>query len=404
MKQAIIIATAIAILLTIAIEPCTADEKAAAKATPVKRPLVEVAFVLDTTGSMSGLIEGAKRKIWFIANQIVLGKPRPDLRIALVPYRDKGDEYVTKVYDLTDNIDEVYKNLSGFRAAGGGDGPENVNQALHDAVYKLSWSKDKDRRTLKIIYLVGDCPPHNEYKDVPTYDKIAYAAINKKGIYVNTVLCGSNSQARKVWQEIARMAEGTFAQIDQGGGVSDIATPYDGELAKLNAEPSTTAVYYGRRKARNTAREMTEAAATTMPDGAAADRATYMSKGGEGKASTIAGRRGKGGGPGVKDLVDEVRDGKVDLSKLKAKHLPENMQKMTPAAQKAYIAKQQVRRDEILRKITALSTKRAAHVKKQLAETEGDKAKKGFDYKVVEALRIQAARKNIKYKSAANDD
>ena len=33
----------------------------------IAKPVVEVAFVLDTTGSMGGLIEGAKRKIWSIA-------------------------------------------------------------------------------------------------------------------------------------------------------------------------------------------------------------------------------------------------------------------------------------------------------------------------------------------------
>jgi len=106
------------------------------RAAPAVQPRVEVAFVLDTTGSMGGLIAGAKEKIWYIANQIVLGKPTPIVRMALVPYRDKGDEYVTKVFDLTDNIDQVYTDLMKFQAGGGGDSPENVNQALHDAVHK----------------------------------------------------------------------------------------------------------------------------------------------------------------------------------------------------------------------------------------------------------------------------
>ena len=64
-------------------------------------PRVEVAFVLDTTGSMGGLIEGAKRRIWSIARRIGEGRPRPHLRLALVAYRDRGDAYVTQVHDLT---------------------------------------------------------------------------------------------------------------------------------------------------------------------------------------------------------------------------------------------------------------------------------------------------------------
>src|SRR5436309_15303678 len=93
------------------------------------KPKVEVVFCLDTTGSMGGLIEGAKQKIWAICNQVASGKPTPDLKVGLVAYRDKGDAYVTRVTDLTDDLDEVHKHLMGFKAEGGGDAPESVNQA-----------------------------------------------------------------------------------------------------------------------------------------------------------------------------------------------------------------------------------------------------------------------------------
>ena len=62
----------------------------------IAKPAVEVAFVLDTTGSMGGLIEGAKRKIWSIATAIVDSNPDADIRMGLVAYRDIGDDYVTK--------------------------------------------------------------------------------------------------------------------------------------------------------------------------------------------------------------------------------------------------------------------------------------------------------------------
>src|SRR5512140_2961024 len=88
------------------------------------KPRIEVCFVLDTTGSMGGLIEGAKQKIWSIANEMISAKPTPEIRIGLVPYRDRGDEYVTKTFDLTNDIDAVYATLRTFQAAGGGDEPE----------------------------------------------------------------------------------------------------------------------------------------------------------------------------------------------------------------------------------------------------------------------------------------
>src|SRR4051812_41827877 len=127
------------------------------------RPKVEIVFCLDTTGSMGGLIEGAKAKVWAICNQVAGGKPAPDLKVGLVAFRDRGDEYVTKVFDLTDDLDAVYSDLKKFVAAGGGDVPESVNQALDDSVNKVKWSQDK--KTLRIIFLVGDAPPHMDYKD-----------------------------------------------------------------------------------------------------------------------------------------------------------------------------------------------------------------------------------------------
>src|SRR5262249_1120686 len=60
------------------------------------RPVVEVVFVLDTTGSMGPLIEGAKRKIWSIATTIIDCAPDADIRMGLVAYRDIGDDYVTR--------------------------------------------------------------------------------------------------------------------------------------------------------------------------------------------------------------------------------------------------------------------------------------------------------------------
>src|SRR5437870_3580845 len=108
-----------------------------------KKPRIEVCFVLDTTGSMSGLIEGAKQKIWSIANEMIGAKPTPELKLGLIGYRDKGDDYVVKSFPLTDDIDAIYAHLRDFEAAGGGDTPESVNEALAEAINKMPWSEDR---------------------------------------------------------------------------------------------------------------------------------------------------------------------------------------------------------------------------------------------------------------------
>src|SRR5947209_19460159 len=83
---------------------------------PAEKPEVEVVFCLDTTGSMGGLINAAKQKIWAICNQIAGGRPTPRLKVGLVAYRDRGDAYVTKVHDLTEDLDAVYANLMALKA------------------------------------------------------------------------------------------------------------------------------------------------------------------------------------------------------------------------------------------------------------------------------------------------
>jgi Mg-chelatase subunit ChlD len=108
---------------------------------PVAAKRVEVVFVLDTTGSMGGLISAAKEKIWSIASTLAQAQQAPEIKMGLVAYRDRGDAYVTQVVDLDKDLDSMYAKLMDFQADGGGDGPEAVNAALHDAINKMSWSQ-----------------------------------------------------------------------------------------------------------------------------------------------------------------------------------------------------------------------------------------------------------------------
>lgn len=194
---------------------------------------VDAVFVLDTTGSMSGLVAAAKEKIWAIANTLTQTQPTPEIRMGLIGYRDRGDDYVTRVTDLTTNLDAVYESLMGFAADGGGDGPESVNQALNEAVTRLSWRSDSN--TYKVVFLVGDAPPHMDYQDDVKYTDTVKLA-NDRGIVVNTIQCGNDPGTTPVWRDIAQRAEGRFFQVAQGGSTVAAVTPYDAELAGLSHE------------------------------------------------------------------------------------------------------------------------------------------------------------------------
>ena len=79
-------------------------------------PRVDVAFLLDATGSMGDEIDAVKEKIREMISEIALGDPPPDVRFGIVAYRDRGDEYVTVAYDLTRDIDQIVENLDQIRA------------------------------------------------------------------------------------------------------------------------------------------------------------------------------------------------------------------------------------------------------------------------------------------------
>lgn len=351
------------------------DKPTKAKKRPPKRqrPVVEVVFALDTTGSMAGLLEGAKRKVWGIANHIASGDPTPIARIGLVGYRDISDAYVTKRFDMTSDLDTVYQSLSTFDANGGGDWPEHANKALHEAVNETQWSEN----SMKIVFLVGDAPPHMDYQDGYDYRKIVKQA-RQKGIVIHTIQCGDRADTRQVWQAIARTGGGSFTSISQDGGVMAIATPYDDQLAKLSRKLNETAVIYGGAEA-HTRMAKKASVAESAPAAAAADRGGYYSK-------TNASLDDA-------DIVGSVASGKVDVGSLAEERLPENMRKMSKAERKRHIKKQQAKRKKIMKEMAKLSKKRDAYIKKQ----QKRKGAKGFDQAVQRAITKQAKRHGIKY-------
>ena len=347
---------------------------------PSQKPKVEVVFCLDTTGSMGGLIEGAKQKIWAISNQIASGKPTPDLKIGLVAFRDKGDAYVTQVHEMTDDLDAVHAKLKTFQAQGGGDIPEHVNAALFDAVHKIKWSPDN--KTLKIIFLVGDAPPHMDYTDDVKYPVTCQEAV-KKGIIINTVQCGNDSECTKFWKDIALKSEGSYVNIKQDGGVvATVATPFDKRLGEINTELSRTTLVYGRGDFRREAGEKKNEArdlATKAPPGVAAERIGFQAKAGRVAAY---------------DLLEQVKEGKVKLEELKKEELPDELQKLNVKEQKAYLDKLDQTRKDLLKEVQELDKKRADFIAK---EQERQKKKGGFDEEVLEMLRKQAKKAKIDY-------
>jgi Mg-chelatase subunit ChlD len=345
---------------------------------PKGQSVIDVAFCLDTTGSMSGLLEGAKSKIWSIVNTISTAKPRPVLRIALIGYRDKQDSYVTRVYDFTTNLETMYSHLREFRADGGGDTPEHVSQALHESVNNLSWSRNP--AALKIIYLVGDAPPHLDYQDGFDYKKATRKAAGS-GIIINTIQCGNIPGTQAIWQEVARMAEGKYAAIDQTGGMVHINSPYDAELARLSSELNKTYVAYGLSGREDLAAQSEHDAAAAPVPSAAADRAAS-------KASTLYRNESW-------DLVDAVDKDERKLDQISPEELPADMRTLSRDQQRTYLKEKQEERNNLQTKIQNLSKKRQAFLDDE--KKKNGAKKDSFDEQVLTTLKEQGEGKGIQF-------
>ena len=332
--------------------------------TPTGAKRVEVVFVLDTTGSMGGLIEAAKEKIWSIASTLAQAQQAPEISMGLVAYRDRGDAYVTQVVDLNRDLDSMYAKLMDFAADGGGDGPEAVNEALEAAIHRVSWSQDPG--TYKVVFLVGDAPPHMDYQDDVKYPQVVAAAA-AKSIVVNTIQCGSMSETVAPWQHIAALGSGRYFTVEQAGSAVAIHTPFDAQIATLAAELDATRLYYGSADER-AAMDAKVAATTRLNEEASvAVRAR--------RGAFNVSESGQSNLLGEHELVADVASGRVDVADVPASALPPAVAGLPAEQQRALLKETAAKREELQRQIGALAAERDAYIE---TEVEGGRRRRGL--------------------------
>ena len=341
--------------------------------------------MLDTTSSMSGLIEAAKEKIWSIANTMASAQQNPDIKMGLVAFRDRGDAYVTKVLDLSEDLDSMYAILMDFRAQGGGDGPESVNQALDDAINRISWSQHDD--VYKVAFLIGDAPPHMDYQDDVKFPA-TLAMAKRKGIIVNTIQSGQHRDTTPVWQDIAQLGFGEYFQVENSGNAVAVSTPFDKKLSDLAASLEDTRIFYGDEKQREIQAKKADASKKLREElsEAALARRSAFNASASGEANLL----------GNSELVDAISSGRVELDDIAGEELPASLKAMAPKEQKVHIARQAERRDQIKQEIKKLSQSRQKYIEAQVTE---EVAGKSLDEQIYSAVKNQAKAKGLIYES-----
>jgi hypothetical protein len=357
----------------------TEESGAAGNPPGSERPLVQLALLLDTSGSMGGMLQQAKTQLWSIVNEFVTAKrdgQRPVLQVALYHYGTPSlgveNGYIKRLLPLTDDLDKVSDELFKLTSDGG---DEYCGWVIKCATNDLAWSQNS--KDYKAIFIAGN----ETFAQGPVDFRESCKAAVTKGIIVNTIHCSGAEDT--YWEEAAHLADGRFMHLDQNRRVVQIQSPQDTEIAKLGVEMNKTYVAYGANgKAGAESQTRQEANSASLGVVNLATRAytkanaNYVNSGWE--------------------LVDATQKANVKLEEVKEEELPAEMRKMTIDERKTFVASKQKERETIQAKINDLVKQRdafiAAETKKQAEankDTLGDQVRS--------AVRAQAAKKEFSF-------
>lgn len=350
-------------------------------------PKIQVVFALDVTGSMSGLLTAAKEKIWSIASTLAQTENTPEISMGVVAYRDRGDAFVTKIIDLNQDLDLVYDQLMKLSASGGGDSPESVNQGLYDAVTRISW--DEQNNTIKTVYLIGDCPPHMDYRDDVKYQKVC-AMASKEDIVINTIQMGDYAATTPIWQEIASLSGGEFFRSGYDAGSLAIATPFDEKIKKKAAELEESKIFFGtveEIEISETTQSIKVDNATTMSSSSAARRAEYTTS----DAGLLA-------VPQTNELIGNICNGDITLDDIEVTALPVELQVMDYAAREVFVNDLVEARNALQLELDTMINSRADFLDKNISSEEDEIS---LTTKILNSMKKQAKKKDVKLSGRA---
>ncbi|RNC87286.1 MAG: VWA domain-containing protein [Winogradskyella sp.] len=342
----------------------------------------EIVFCLDATGSMSGLIGTAKEKIWDIVSELAQDGDIDTLKMGMVFYRDRGDDFVTKQIAMTTDLDEAYTELLEINAAGGGDSPESVNQGLHEAITQMQWSTDK--KTYRTIFVVGDCPPHMDYQDDVKYTKSCRLAA-EKGITINTIKLGNACrEAIPHFKNMASCTNGEFLMLDQDAQDYAIATPYDDDINRLSRNIDDTRMYYGTQSER-----------TLNYSKKAKSMAVYESGSATANSARAEYKQSKAGQKvlyGYQEIVSDYDKGDFKIEDIEDDKLPDNLKGKTLEEKEAIVKNLSQKRKVDNAKLKELLKKKRAYIQQKTADENG---RLSFSKEVLKVMKKQANKKAL---------
>lgn len=355
--------------VTVAVEPA----KPAQIIVPdFQKPRIQIALLLDTSGSMSGMITQAKNQLWSIVNEFITANHKgvkPRIEVALYRYGTPSlgakTGYIKQLVEFTDDLDRIGEELFALKTSGG---DEYCGWAMKTALDELEWTKNP--ADYRVIFIAGN----ESFGQGPVEVHDVCKRAVKERVIVNTIHCSGG--ADDGWAEAAKLTGGKALRIETNRVVIEIKTPYDDELIKLNTAINDTYIAYGGVK--GTAAKGSQ---MRMDQSAQSFGAANIAKRTKTKGSALYRNASW-------DLVDADREEQVDLKNMKKEDLPEEMREMDADEREAYVAKKAKERLEIQKKIADLSKKRDAFIAKNQEKLEGNESTLGEQ--VRKTVRSQA--------------
>jgi hypothetical protein len=177
---------------------------------------VELAFVVDATGSMGDELEYLKTELKDVISRAKADNPSVSLLTGSVFYRDEEDDYVTRISNFSSDINTTLDFIKKQSASGGGDFPEAVHTALDKAINDLQWSSTARTR---IIFLLLDAPPHYETKIVSEIQNHLQTASEKGILIIPITASGIDKETEFLMRFMAVITNGTYVFITNDSGI-----------------------------------------------------------------------------------------------------------------------------------------------------------------------------------------
>lgn len=324
-------------------------------------PKIQVAILLDVSGSMDGLIEQAKAQLWNMVS--TMGKAKcsgdlmPKIEIALYEYgrttNDVKAGYVKKINGFINDLDSLSQNLFSLKTNGG---DEFCGQVIYTSLQELQW--DASPENYKVIFIAGN---EDFLQGNLLYTKACDEA-KKKGVIVNTIYCGDRMQGIKEhWNLNTECGNGNFTVINQNEKIDDIPTPYDSMIISLNDKLNSTYIAYGY------------AGAGQMAMQASVDKLNYNASKGAGlKRAAVKSNAGLYKNSEW-DIVDAAKDDEKFVDKLDKKTLPDSLKNKTTEELKLIVKEKSVQRAGIQKQIGDANTQREAFISTEKARNATNK-------------------------------